>query len=287
MRRLLILLGAVAVLSAAAPAGAATVTVRIVKSGFTPTLVTINADDSVTWTNRDTVNHQVVSDSGSFVSPILRPGQSYSFTFKEAGTFRYRDALEPAERATITVKGPPPSVSIGLSVPMLVFGGETHLQGVVSSKKAGESVTLLANAYGQGSYSQLAIVITSTGGTFDFVVKPTILTSYLAQYKGVPSQEVLVQVRPKITLQPRGRRSFLTRVSAGRSFAGRSVYLQRRSPFGQWVTIQKYTLGRLSGKLFRVPNRRGTSHYRIFMTVNQAGVGYLESWSGTQTVRRR
>jgi len=42
-----------------------------------------------------------------------------------------------------------------------------------------------------------------------------------------------------------------------------------------------------SGKLFRVPSRRGTFRYRIFMTVNQAGAGYLESWSGTQTVRRR
>ena len=63
-----------------------------------------------------------------------------------------------------------------------------------------------------------------------------------------------------------------------------SVVAFGRNQFGQWVSIQRYTLGRLSGKLFKIPRTRGT--YRTFLTINQAGPGYLESWSGTQPVRR-
>ena len=73
-----------------------------------------------------------------------------------------------------------------------------------------------------------------------------------------------MQVRPKITLLPGRRGWFLTRVTADRSFAGRRVYLQRRNQFGRWVSVTRYTLGRLSGKLFRIPRTSGT--YRIYMT---------------------
>ena len=283
MRRLLIGLAALLVV-APSPASSQTVQVRIVRDGFAPASLTVGAGTTVTWVNRDTVNHQVVSDRGSFVSPILRPNQSYSFTFRAAGTYRYHDGLEPAERGTIRVTGPPPSVTLALSVPIVTYGGETHLQGVVSSRRAGESVTLLAQPYGQASYAQLAVVTTTTGGAYDFVVKPEILTNYQAQYRGASSQPVTAQVAPKITLLPGGNGYFLTRVSAARSFAGRYVYLQRRTSFGQWISITKYKLGRLSGKLFRVRPRAATT-FRIFMTVNQAGVGYLSSQSGTQTKR--
>jgi plastocyanin len=284
MRRLLVPLVAVAVLAAPGPAAAANATVRIVQDGFRPGSVGIAGGDSVTWRNGDRVNHQVVADNGAFASPILRPGQSFTFTFRAAGTYRYRDALEPAERGVVRVSGPPPSVSLGATAPILVHGGETHLQGTVSAQRPGEQVTILAQPYGQASYAQVTTVITTAGGIFDFIVKPTVLTSYQVRWRAAASQPISVQVRPKITLLPGRRGWFLTRVTADRSFAGRWVYLQRRNQFGQWVNVTRYALGRQSGKLFRIPRTSGT--YRIFMTINQAGVGYLEGWSGTQPVRR-
>jgi len=289
MRRLFTIVLALAALTVAAPASAATVSVRILGSGFSPANVTINADDTVTWTNRDNANHQIVADDGSFASPVLAPNRSYSFTFRSAGTFRYRDALSPSRRGVVFVKGPPPAVSIGATAPIIVYGGGTHLQGVVSSKSAGETVTILTQPYGQASYTQAAVATTGAGGAFDLAVNPTILTNYQAQFRNASSQPITVQVQPKITLLPGGGGFFLVRVAAVRSFAGRDVYLQRRNEFGQWVSVQKFKLGRLSGKLFRPPRRPGVSKYRIFMTVNQAGVGYLASSSGTQTitVRRR
>ena len=266
-------------------AAAETRTVTIVPSGFLPARVTITATDSVTWVNADTVNHQVVSDTGAFASPTLRPGQRFTFTFRASGQYRYRDALEPAERGTIVVRGLPPAVSLGVNVPILTYGlGEIKLQGTVNSGLAGETVTVFGQPWGVASPVQLAVVQTVANGAFEAQLHPTILTSYTARYKTATSQPVTVQVRPRVTLQ-RGRRGwFLTRVAADRSYAGHWVYLQRRTRFGQWLSIRRYTLGQRSGKLFRIPRTPGA--YRVFITVNQAGAGYLESWSGTQTVRR-
>src|SRR6266699_3397333 len=111
----------VATLALALPVNglAATIAVKINATAFSPKTVTINFGDTVKWTNADTVNRQLVADSGAFASPILKPGQSYSFTFKTPGTFNYHDALKPSVKGTITVKGQPPSVTLGAGTPIL------------------------------------------------------------------------------------------------------------------------------------------------------------------------
>ena len=285
MRRTLIPMVVALALAAPGHAAAATATVNIVKAGFDPGRGDGHAPDSVTWVNRDTINHQVVSDTGAFASPTLRPGQRFTFTFRASGQYRYRDALEPAERGTVIVRGLPPAVTLAINNPIMFWGvGEMKLSGAVNSGRQGETVTLFAQSYGVASPVQLGVVQTVANGTFEFQLHPTILTSYTAQFRGANSQPVTVQVRPRVTLLPGKRGWFLTRVAADRSYAGHWLYLQRRNQFGQWVSIQRFTLGRNSGKLFRIPRTAGT--YRTFLTINQAGPGYLESWSGTQRVRR-
>ena len=96
-----------------------------------------------------------------------------------------------------------------------------------------------------------------------------------------------MQVKPKITFTPRRSRFYTTVRAADHSWAGHFVYLQRLSRFGQWVTTLKLKLGPKSARLFTIPRRRGVTVYRVAMTVNQAGAGYLDSHSGTQKVRRR
>jgi hypothetical protein len=76
-------------------------------------------------------------------------------------------------------------------------------------------------------------------------------------------------------------------VTATASHAGRFIYLQRRSAIGQWVTVEKLKLGPLSGRIFKAPHRKGTFIYRVYMTTNQAGTGYLDSWSNAVKVRFR
>ncbi len=286
MRKLLVVATALCALVGTAPAVAATKDVKIVKSGFSPVTLTVNAGDTVVWTNRDTANHQVVSDRGAFVSAILAAGKSFSFKFDAAGTYHYRDALQPAEKGVVTVKGAPPSVSIGVSAPLVAYGVEIHVSGIVSSKKSGEQVTIWQQPYGQASFGQLAVVVTTTGGVYDYVTKPAMQTTYQVKAKAAASQPVTVQVRPKISLLPSRNGHWLyTKVYGAHSFAGQTVYLQRRTIFGEWIIVQRLTLGQLDGKLFRVPRRKGVSTYRVFMPATSSGPGYTESASGTQTAR--
>ena len=142
MRRLIPLVVGSVALVLAAPASTATTTVQIKRTGFVPVTVTINQDDSVTWTNADTIDHQVVADGGSFASPILRAGKTYTHTFRAGGTFKYHDGLHPALKGTVTVRGAPPQVSLATSAPIVKFGTQITLSGVVSNKKSGEAVTL-------------------------------------------------------------------------------------------------------------------------------------------------
>src|SRR5919198_5036422 len=191
MRRLVALAAAFTALAVAAPAQAATVDVRITKTGFSPSSVRINFADTVKWTNSDTANHQIVADNGSFASPILTPGASYSFTFRTAGRFPYHDAIKPSLKGVVRVNGPPPSLTFGATNPIVVYGTQTTLNGVVSNKKSGETVTLFHQPYGQPSPVQLASVQTTTGGVFSYATTPSIYTTYWAQWRNTKSQQAV------------------------------------------------------------------------------------------------
>ena len=285
MRKLFYAFVAVFVLALPANALAATIAVKINANAFAPKNVTINFGDTVKWTNADTVNRQLVADSGAFASPILKPNESYSFDFKTPGTFNYHDALKPTVKGTITVKGPPPSLTLGVGAPILISGGETTLTGTVSNGKANEPVVISTRPYGSAA-PMVATVLTGSGGGFAVTVKPDILTSYTAMWKGATSQAVSIQVRPKLSLVPyQGR--FWAKVLAPATYAGHTVLLQRLSPFGQWITVVQYKLGQASGRIFSMPKKKGTFKYRVYLSVNQAGAGYLDGWSGTQKITRR
>jgi plastocyanin len=284
MRKLIYAFVAAFVLALPANGLAATIAIRINPNAFSPTNVTINDGDTVKWTNHDSVNRQLVADSGAFASPILKPGQAYSFTFNTPGTYGYHDALKPAVRGKITVKGPPPSLTLGATAPILVSGGQTTLTGTVSNGKASEPVVITTRPYGSAS-PQVATVMSGTGGGFSITVQPDILTSYTATWKTATTQAVSIQVRPKLTLMPYDGR-FWAKVVAPATYAGHSILLQRHSEFGQWITVAQYKLGQLSGKIFSMPKTKGTFTYRVYLSVNQAGPGYLDGWSGTQTIRR-
>jgi plastocyanin len=289
MRRLLVGVASALALAVSSSAGAATIGVKITKSGFSPSSVTINFGDTVTWTNSDSANHQVVADNGSFASPILKQGQTYSFTFKTSGRFPYHDAIKSTLRGVVRVKGPPPSLTFGATAPIVVAGTASTLNGVVSNQRAGENVAIFGQPWGTASPAQIAVVQSVSGGGFTYTVTPSILTSYFAQWKSVKSAPVSVQVKPKVTFLPQGNRFYAKVFAQDHSFAGRFVYLQRRSRFGQWVTVAKLKLGPLSGRLFTIRRRHGAGFdvYRVYITVNEAGSGFLDGSSGTQKLKRR
>src|SRR5205814_136742 len=155
---------------------AATTTVKITDTAFSPKNVTVAFGDTVKWTNDGKVNHQLVANNGTFASAVLKPGDSYSFTFKAAGTFNYHDALHPSISGQVKVNGPPPSVTLGAGSPILVYGQQTTLTGTVSSGAANEPVIITAKPYGAVTVQQVATVMTGAGGGFTYTATPTILT---------------------------------------------------------------------------------------------------------------
>jgi plastocyanin len=277
---------ALAVTGASQPASTATKGVSIRAAAFSPKNVTINTGDAVKWTNRDTKNHQVIANNGAFASGTIAPKKIYIHVFNTAGTFRYHDALHPALTGKIVVKGPPPAVTIGASLPLLVYGQATHISGAVSNKRSGETVTLWAQPYGQASPMQIATVLTAANGVWDFVVKPTLLTTYEAHWKSLTSSKISLQMRPNVLFSASKGMGFV-KVKSSHSLEGRKVYVQRFTRFGQWVKMKRVILGRSSQRLFYLRLPRGTYTLRIFMSYNQVGAGYLDGFSPTRTFKRK
>lgn len=287
MRKALLLVVAILGVAAASVALAAVTRVVAIKpAGFSPVSRTIQTGDTIRWRNDDTVNHQVVADNGHFASPVLRPKQTYQRTFNTAGTFRYRDALEPAERGTIVVEGPPPSVSIALSQPTVFYGAGIRLTGFISSGAANQDVSIWAQPFGQASYVKVADLKTATSGAYDFTSVPRVLTNYQARWGNRASAVATVGVRPRITLIRRGA-FFVTSARAAQPLARRYVYVQRRSSLGQWVNRKKVVLGSSGARRFKMDLPRGRHILRVFLTTNQAGTGYLWSHSRTIVVTKR
>ena len=90
MRKLLVLIGAVAAVAVPGATAATTVTVSITKNGYVPKAVTIAVGDAVQFTNTDTVAHQVVlkKTGGVTCAPtplVLQPAQSGTCTFQQHG----------------------------------------------------------------------------------------------------------------------------------------------------------------------------------------------------------
>jgi plastocyanin len=92
------------VASGAAQSGA-TVEVQVVDFAFEPAMVMIEAGDTVTWTNTGDRPHTITADDGSFDSGRLDPGEQFSFTFNEPGTFTYVCGFHPEMQGSVMVAG--------------------------------------------------------------------------------------------------------------------------------------------------------------------------------------
>jgi plastocyanin len=92
--------------SAPAPSasgGGGSVTMKDIK--FNPSTVNVKVGDTVTWTNDDSVGHDVTGDgfkSGS--AGDIQGGGTYKHKFAKAGTFKYRCTVHPGMEGEVVVK---------------------------------------------------------------------------------------------------------------------------------------------------------------------------------------
>src|SRR2546423_890042 len=101
----LVIGGAFFMVAAATPSSASELSVMIENYQFTPAALAVHVGDTVTWTNMDDAPHTVTTSSGpvKISSPTLNKGDTFSFTFTQAGTYQYYCAVHPEMKASVTV----------------------------------------------------------------------------------------------------------------------------------------------------------------------------------------
>jgi plastocyanin len=70
---------------------------------FVPATLTVRAGGAVTWTNHDEEPHTVAASDGTFHSPGMGTGATFSHTFAAAGTFDYVCSIHPMMHGTVVV----------------------------------------------------------------------------------------------------------------------------------------------------------------------------------------
>jgi amicyanin len=88
-------------LASAAPAHADHV--KITNFAFAPAVITVVAGSSVTWTNADSIQHDVFAPPVGLKSPVLNQNDSYSHIFSTPGTYHYICSIHPFMHGTVVV----------------------------------------------------------------------------------------------------------------------------------------------------------------------------------------
>ena len=267
---------------------AATKTVDITRLGFVPDRLTIDPGDTVTWTNKDSVQHQIVADQAAFpASPALQANQTYSYRFVKSGTFSYRDGFARNERGRITVRE---GVSLAALPSIMRFGGSTTLSGAVSNAQAGENVTVEAQECGKPTAVRVGSVTTAANGAWSMAVKPTVNTTYQVRWKTTASSRLEVKVAPRVALVRLRAGRFSARVTTSQSFVGKYVVLQRYSATRRrWLTLKRVVLrtagapvsGAITSRAGLTSRVQRGTRLRLVLPQSQAGTCYAAAQSAT------
>jgi len=172
---------------------------------------------------------------------------------------------------------------------VVVYGYPVTLIGRAVGVPSGERVTIIERPLVAASVRvRENAAVTTTEGTWTYVVRPTIRTTYQAQIRGRTSAAVTVRVRPRLRLGRIGPGRVSLRIYAGRSFTGRSAFVQRwNSKQRRWVTIRRVRLKStrigqpptaVTAATIRTRTPRGTL-VRVVLPSRQAGLGYLTGTS--------
>lgn len=93
-----------AALAGIVPARAATIEVTIEKMHFLPAEITVQAGDTVKWTNKDFVGHTATATDKSF-DVVVPAGGSGTLVVKSPGTLDYFCRFHPMMKGRIVVQG--------------------------------------------------------------------------------------------------------------------------------------------------------------------------------------
>ena len=287
MRKALLLLVTLALASVASVATAqdssrqATATVSISSTGFKPDDVTIKPGDSVIWKNTDTTEHQVVSDTGLFKSPVLKAGETFTHTFDVESSYSYHDATKTTSTGAVHVLTT--NVSASTTRMNVVFGNPLRIFGSIPSGATGETVTVHIRQYGKPEITRNVVTL---DGAYELSYRPRIRTEVFATWNGTTSRRApTIGVRPLVIFRALNlnRNLFFVRVKAQRSYAHKVVRINRQNSKGRWVTTRIIRLNRFGEKRFtgRFPQGRTKAQAWVGATP-----GYVPGFSVIKFVSR-
>jgi len=78
--------------------------VFIQNMAFNPGVISVAANTTIMWTNKDGVTHTVTSNTGKFDSGNIAPGGTFSFKFADAGSYPYHCTIHPNMTGTVNVQ---------------------------------------------------------------------------------------------------------------------------------------------------------------------------------------
>jgi LPXTG-motif cell wall-anchored protein len=108
LKRLLylaILSMAAMLISAPAVSAQDEMTVSIQDFFFDPDQLSVAPGTTVTWVNEGQAPHTTTADDGTWDSGTLQPGEDFSFTFDQPGTYTYHCSIHPDMTASVKVSG--------------------------------------------------------------------------------------------------------------------------------------------------------------------------------------
>ena len=287
----------VAAAGSASSAPAAAKTVKITKTGYNPTSVSIVVGESAVFQNADTVAHTVNFKPTTGVKcptplPLAIPvGQSASCSFATVGTVRFTDPANKGKsfHGTISV-GNAPDVTVTATPKSIVYGRKVTLSGKLASQQSGQTLQVLAQACGATATTKLGSVSTTTGGAFSTQATPLQQTAYTVKSKSSTSLAATVKVQPLLQLRKVARHRFSLKISAAQSVAAKYANFQRyNAKLKRWRSVKRVLLHAntkgIAPTVFTTAKFRSSlkSKVRVRVILKQAAVGscYLAGKSNT------
>ena len=250
LRRTVACAAAAAALALPAAAAADTQTVSIQTGAFGPMQVSVLAGDTVGWNNASLQTHTVTARDGSFGSPHIGLGGSFSQAFPSSGTFAYYCQVHPfmsGEVDAFDVLLHAPAAPVGR-------GGPVPLDG---RARPGTSTVEIQADTGSG-FADVATAAVDASGAFHTTV-PAVAS---AKYRAVagagaspPVQVLVIDRELTVHVKRLGRgRGDLVRVRAEPADPGAIAVLQLdlRERFGWWPAGRR-RLDSRSSAVFRAP----------------------------------
>lgn len=236
---------ACALVGAAVRADAATQSVDIQFAAFGTTPLEVLPGDTVTWTNVSTRQHTVTSDVGIFGSPLLSPGDTFSWSFQDVGAYPYHCTVHAGMVGEVDVR----RVTLAPLPPAALATG-TRVQLVGRTADASRPVWIQRSG-ADGSFTTVATATPAGSGEWHTSITARATGSYRAASGTDVSETRRLLVsgrRIAVHVTRRGVRAVVRPSDP----SGRVVLQQRlRERFGWW-TVARKRLDFLSEVSFRV-----------------------------------